>query len=168
MQTLWKVINRINQYASSIAGILAGIICAIVCYGVVIRYVFNRPVGWTEETSSYLMVWAAFLGAAYTLQIEGHIGVDILCKKFSLRTQAWFHIAKYIVGVLFCVILTWKGLESSALSWKLGRTSISELQIPLYIPQMAIPVGAFLLLLQMVEKLIGQIFSLRGDKEPHL
>lgn len=165
MQVFWKVINRINQIASAIAGILTGIICLIVCYAVVVRYVFNRPIGWSEEGSTYLMVWAAFLGAAYTLQLDGHIGVDVICKKFSPRIQTWLHIAKYLVGIIFCLLLAWKGYESLALSWKMGRTSISELQIPIYIPQMAIPVGAILLALQMAEKLMGQILSLRGDKE---
>jgi len=167
MQVIWKVINRINQITGAIAGVLIGIICVIVCYAVVVRYVFNQPIGWSEEASTYLMVWAAFWGAAYTLQLEGHIGVDVICKKFSSRTQTWLHIAKYVVGIIFCFLLAWKGYESCALSLKMGRTSISELQIPLSIPQMAIPAGAILLALQMAEKLMGQILSLRGMKESH-
>jgi TRAP-type C4-dicarboxylate transport system permease small subunit len=159
MKALLVGISAVNRIASAVAGALTGMICIIVCYGVVVRYLLNRPVGWSEELSSYLIVWAAFLGAAYTLQRDGHIGVDVICRRFSALSQRRLHIAKYAVGTGFCALLAWKGYESCALSWMLGRVSVGDLQIPLYLPQMAVPVGACLLGLQMFEKMMGHVLS---------
>jgi TRAP-type C4-dicarboxylate transport system permease small subunit len=165
MNGFLQLIGRLNRGASLAAGLVTGVICLIVCYGVVVRYLLNRPVGWSEELSAYLMVWAAFLGAAYTLQRDGHIGVDAICKRFSPRAQIWLYMGKYFVGIVFCALLAWKGYDSCALSWTLGRVSISDLQIPLFIPQLAVPVGAVLVGLQMLEKLVGHVLSLKtGEK----
>lgn len=167
MAAFLRGIGAINRIASALAGALTGIICLVVCYGVIVRYLLNRPVGWSEELSSYLMVWAAFMGAAYTLQRDGHIGVDVICRRFSRTIQRRLHIAKCAVGTAFCVLLVWKGYESCALSWMLGRVSVGDLQIPLYLPQMAVPVGAFLLGLQMLEKMISHILSPGGGEATH-
>jgi TRAP-type C4-dicarboxylate transport system permease small subunit len=147
-----------------VAGVVTGIICLVVCYGVIVRYLFNRPVGWSEELSTYLMVWAGFLGAACTLQKDGHIGVDVLSRRTAARTQIWLSMGRCAVGTAFCALLAWKGYESCSLSFMLGRVSISELQIPLFIPQMAVPVGAALLALQMLERLIRHAAALVADR----
>lgn len=167
MRLFSQAIGRLNRVASSAAGVLTGLICIIVCYGVVARYIFNRPVGWSEELSAYLMVWAAFAGAAYTLQRDAHIGVEVICKKLPERHQRWLHVGKCAVGVAFCGLLAWKGYESCSLSWKLGRVSVGDLPIPLFIPQMAVPVGAVLLGLQMLEKMAAHLSALGRGGKPH-
>lgn len=166
MPTLLKFINRINHLASLMAGGLTVAMGAVVCYAVVARYILNKPVGWSEEISVYLMIWGAFLGAAYTMQADGHIGVDIVCRKLSLRAQAWLNVAKYLVGMAFLLLLAVKGYEDCALSYQLNQVSIGELAVPLYIPQMALPIGAALLALQILEKLATQIMGQNRGNEP--
>jgi C4-dicarboxylate transporter DctQ subunit len=158
------VINRINRLSSIVAGLMTAVIGVVVCYAVFARYVLNQPIGWSEEIGTYLMVWAAFLGAGYTMQMDGHIGVDVVCRRLSLKLQARLNLSKYLVGIAFLVLLAWKGFEDCALSIKLGQVSISELAIPMYIPQLALPVGATMVALQLVEKLLSQLFGLGQDK----
>jgi C4-dicarboxylate transporter DctQ subunit len=154
MQRWLQIINRTNRAASILAGLLTAVIAVVVCYAVAVRYVFQRPLGWSEEVSVYLMVWAAFLGAAYTLQVNGHIGVDVICKKFSEAVQVRLQLVKYGVALAFMALLTVKGAEACLLSVTMGRVSISELQIPLYWVQLAVPVGAALMGLQLLEKFL--------------
>jgi len=141
------------------------VIGIVVCYAVLARYVLNHPVGWSEEVGTYLMVWAAFLAAGYTMQMDGHIGVDAVCRKLSLPAQARLNLAKYLVGIVFLVLLAWKGITDCSLSIKLGQVSISELAIPMYIPQLALPVGAILVALQLLEKLLSQLLALSPSEE---
>ena len=159
MRALLDFINRINRLASLMAGGLTVLMGVVVCYAVVARYILNHPVGWSEEVSTYLMIWGAFLGAAYTMQADGHIGVDIICRKLSPRAQYWLNLAKHLVGMAFLLLLAVKGYQDCALSYQLNQVSISELAVPMYIPQMSLPIGAALLALQILERLIRQIFG---------
>ena len=165
MPALLRVINQINRLASLAAGFFTAVIGLVVCYAVVTRYVLNRPVGWSEEVSVYLMIWAAFLGAGYTMLKDGHIGVDILCRKLSPQAQAWLNSAKYLTAMAFLALLAVKGIEDCALSHKLGQVSISELAVPLFIPQLALPVGAVLMALQILEKFLRQLLGLGQEDD---
>ena len=163
MAVLFKLINRVNRLAGLTAGGITVVMGAVVCYAVTARYLFNKPVGWSEEVSTYLMIWGAFLGAAYTMQADGHIGVDIVCRRLPPRIQYWLNMIKYLAGLAFMLLLAVKGYEDCALSYQLGQVSIGELAVPLYIPQMALPLGAALLALQVLEKLLTQIMGLNGE-----
>lgn len=165
LRVFFKFINRVNRLASLMAGGLTVVMGVVVCYAVVARYLFNKPVGWSEEISTYLMMWGAFLGAAYTMQTDGHIGVDIICRKLSPRAQYWLNVAKYLTGIAFLLVLTVKGYEDCALSYQLNQVSIGELAVPMYIPQLALPLGSALLTLQILEKLVRQIMGRDWENE---
>jgi TRAP-type C4-dicarboxylate transport system permease small subunit len=162
MRFLSKAINHANRIASILSGSLILLIGGIVCYAVVMRYLLNKPIGWGEEVSTYLMIWAAFLGAGYTMQMDGHIGVDVIVGRLPARAQKFLGLGKDLVGIAFLTVLTVKGLEECALSMKLGQTSISELSIPMVIPHLSVPAGAILLGLQVVVKSLTRLLS-EGD-----
>ena len=157
MRFVRRFISRVNRVACLVAGSLTLLIGLIVCYGVVTRYILNRPIGWGEEISTYLMIWAAFLGAGYTMQMDGHIGVDVITRKLPEKVQDRIAYAKDLGGILFLVLLAVKGFGDCALSIRLGETSISELSIPMFIPQLSVPVGSILVALQLVEKLLARL-----------
>ena len=165
MLFLRRFISRVNRVACLVAGSLTLVIGLIVCYGVVTRYILNRPIGWGEEVSTYLMIWAAFLGAGYTMQMDGHIGVDVITRKLPGKIQDRLAHAKDLGGILFLALLAVKGFADCALSVRLGETSISELSIPMFIPQLAVPVGSILVALQLAEKLLARLDHADGAGE---
>jgi len=59
----------------------------------------------------YLMVWAVYLGAAYTLKEEAHIGVDILVSRLEPKTKRIFQLFHYLVGLAFFSILLYPDLS---------------------------------------------------------
>ena len=157
MSRVWghlaKTIDRLTVIGAVVGGVFTGVMTVIVGYAVVGRYVFNRPIGWSEEISMYLMVWAVFLGAAYTLKEDAHIGVDILISKLKPEIRRIFLFFHYVVGIIVFSILFYKGIEMVALSLKMGSRSMA-IEFPLYIAHLAVPVGSAILILQCMHKLI--------------
>jgi len=165
LPSLLRIINQINRLASLAAGFFTAFIALVVCYAVIARYVLNRPVGWSEEVSIYFMIWAAFLGAGYTMLTDGHIGVDIFCRKLSPKAQARLNLVKYLIGIAFLVLLAVKGFQDCALSFKLGQVSLSELAMPLFLPQLALPLGAILMALQLLAKFLSQVMGVNQEDD---
>jgi len=161
-----SLINRANRMAGVIAGGITAAIGFVVCYAVFVRYLLNQPIGWSEEVGTYLMLWAAFLGAGYTLQTDGHIGVDLISRRLPRGIRTKLEIAKHLVGIAFLILLAAKGFEDCLLSFRLGEVSVGALAIPMAIPQAALPVGAVLLGLQMGERLLGALIRSRASQEP--
>jgi C4-dicarboxylate transporter, DctQ subunit len=147
-----KVIDWLTVFGAVIGGILTAIMTVIVTYAVVLRYLLNRPIGWSEEISIYLMIWAIFLGTAYTLKEDAHIGVDLLMKKIPEYMRPFFLLFHYVVGILFLSVLFYKGIEMVNLSFTLDTRSMA-IDFPLYISYLAVPFGSALLLLQLLLKM---------------
>ena len=42
------------------------------------RYLFDRPLAWSEEGVRYVMTWTAFLAAAWSVRDREHITVEII------------------------------------------------------------------------------------------
>jgi TRAP-type C4-dicarboxylate transport system permease small subunit len=123
----------------------------IVTYAIVLRYLLDRPIGWSEEISIYLMIWAVFLGTAYTLKEDAHIGVDLLMKTIPEYMRPFFLLFQYVVAILFLSVLFYKGIEMVNLAYVLDTRSMA-IDFPLYISYLAVPFGSALLILQVLVK----------------
>jgi len=151
LRKLETIINGLTHVGSVLGGIFTGVMTFTVTYAVVLRYAFNRPIGWSEEISTYLMIWAVFLGASYALKEDAHIGVDLLLSRLPERFKPFFLLFHCMIGVIFCSILFYKGVELVQFSISLNNRSIA-IDFPLFIPQLAVPVGSAMLILQFLAK----------------
>jgi TRAP-type C4-dicarboxylate transport system permease small subunit len=151
---LTRIINVITGLAVWIGGFFSVVMTLIVVYAVLARYLFKRPVGWSEEIAVYLMIWIVFLGAAYTLKENAHIGVDILISRLSLTAKKGVLIFHYLIGIVLMSILFLKGVDMVAFTLQMDSHSIA-IEFPLVIPHLAVPVGAAILVLQLIGKLVS-------------
>lgn len=157
LQILEKVVNALTGFAAVTGGVLVGIMTLVVSYAVIARYLVNQPVGWSEEIAIYLMIWAIFLGAAYTLKHDAHIGVDLLLSNLPKAVRRYFHGFHHLAAMAFLGVLLVKGIGQVQLSLMLENRSL-DLDFPLYLSQLAVPVGAALLMLQVLVKFLRLLF----------
>jgi C4-dicarboxylate transporter DctQ subunit len=149
-----KIVDGLILWAAVLGGFLFIVITLIVFYEIVARYVFNSPTTWSIDVSIYLVMWATFLGAAYTLKEGGHIMVDVVLRKFSIRKVHTIRLATYTLVTAFCLVLMWQGTLACIDAVRYGEVTLSAHRFPLWLPMSAIPVGSFLLSLQSVFNII--------------
>jgi TRAP-type mannitol/chloroaromatic compound transport system permease small subunit len=90
----------------------------------VLRYVFN--IGWIamQESIIYMHACVFLLGAAFTLQQDGHVRVDIFYRGASIRYRALVDL----LGSLFlllpvCIFIFWSSWGYVSSSWALSEGS---------------------------------------------
>lgn len=127
--------------------VLMGIMAVLVFTNVVSRYVFNHSFVWAEELSRYLMIWGAFLGSGLVLRIGAHIAVDVFQDMMPRRVAQAMRVA--VLGVmLVCIIaMGWLGTQYVHFAWG-QETPILNWNFGLI--YLAIPIGAFLMLMHLV------------------
>lgn len=86
-----------------------------------------------------------------------HIHVDIVLSHLSVRTRCYIELFTTIVGIFFCVVFVIQSLDMALLSYEMDNTSPSTLRTPMWIPQMSLPIGIGLLLLQFIRTLLVDI-----------
>lgn len=91
---------------------------------VVMRYVFDAGFIWLQETVVWMHAMVFMLGAAYTLQSEDHVRVDIFYRSMNARRRAWVDLTGVLIFLLpLCVFLGTKAWDFAAVSWSLKEAS---------------------------------------------
>jgi TRAP-type C4-dicarboxylate transport system permease small subunit len=58
--------------------VITGTMAVLLGLGVVLRYVFNDPLTWSEEFVVTIFVWSVMLGVPSALRTRMHIRIDVL------------------------------------------------------------------------------------------
>jgi C4-dicarboxylate transporter DctQ subunit len=78
--------------------LLAMFLCFIL--QIVARYVFNYPLGWTEEVSVLCWIWCTLWGAAFVLRERDEVRFDLIYSNSSAETRRVFTIITGIATIL--------------------------------------------------------------------
>lgn len=82
--TVFRTLARVAETVA--AGLLAVIFLAFIAQ-IVLRYLFDLPVGWTAEISLVAWLWLILWGSAFVLRDEEEIRIDLLKAFFGPRGQ---------------------------------------------------------------------------------
>ena len=98
---------------------------------VIMRYVFDSGFIWLQESLVWMHAAVFMLGAAYTLQMEEHVRVDIFYRDMSAQRRAWVNF----LGIIFfvwplCVFFIVTALSYAGASWSLHEVSLNAGGLP--------------------------------------
>ena len=69
------------------------------------RYLFDRPLAWSEELVRYVMTWTAFLAAAWSVRDREHITVEIIMPWLPPALRRVVDTLRWVLVAAFCVVL---------------------------------------------------------------
>lgn len=156
-----KAIMSLTDIMTMFAGVGFLITAFIISYEIVMRAAFNEPTEWSLELSVYLVLIGGFLGMAATYRDGKHIRLDLITDRLPKSWQTYFSIVAGIGTLVFGVIFFIESIDMVATSYQMERTSTSTLRVPLYLPQLALPIGGLFLVLQVIRKMVLDICQLR-------
>ena len=159
-------ITRFNDSLGRWVSLLLLAIFALLIAEVFFRYVAGAPKVWTGELTQLLFGLYAVLSGGYIMAHGGHVNVDILHSRLSPRRRAILDVFTSFLFLVFVGALLYFG---SALAWEsmsFWEHSQSAWDPPIWPIKLAIPVGATLLLLQGIAKLLQDIMTVFGVEIP--
>ncbi len=161
-----NVIDRISIFVGRLTAWLTLFMVVITFIVVVMRYVFDAGAVWLQESIIWMHAVVFMVGAAFTLQQEEHVRVDIFYRDMGEKRRAWIDL----LGVVFfllpvCVFLAWKAWDFVAISWQLRESSREPGGMPYpFIPLLksVLLVAPVLLCLQGISMLSKAVAVLRS------
>jgi TRAP-type C4-dicarboxylate transport system permease small subunit len=96
------------QFLNIVTAIALFLMTIFVFGNVVLRYLFNSGITWSEEASRFLFIWMTFLGAIVAFRHNQHLGVDLLVKRFPRPVKKIVYILINIV-IAFMLWLIFDG-----------------------------------------------------------
>lgn len=159
MQSIFAVYNRILEKVTNFTAVLAGILLFVpvfsIFYEVVSRGLFNEPTEWATELSTYCVLMAGFLGMGEAMARGRHIHVDMMISHLPQKTNEVLRMAVSIICMIFTVIFCYTSAQMVYTSYDLDMVAASTLRMPLWIPQLSIPM---ILYGSITGESIGQLF----------
>lgn len=155
-----KGIRRINYVVCAVGMATIIPLMLLTFADVMLRGFFNKPIPGTFEISQYMLAVFILLGAAYTQQVKGHVGVDFITSRLSPRLRAICEIVTTLLSLFIIAIVIWQG-------WVEGITEKAvsdQLRIPQYPFRVLVAVGGFLLWLELLVDLFGSFGKLRRNE----
>ena len=156
-----KVIHRLNFYVCVVGMSLIIPLMLLTTGDIIGRKFLSKTIPGSFELSEYILATFILLGAAYTQQVKGHVGVDFVTSRLSPRVQIVCRIITTLLSLFIIAIVIWQG-------WIEGireRTVSDMLRIPQYPFRLLVAVGGFLLWLELLIDLVNSIGKLVRRKD---
>ena len=156
-----KGIRRINYIVCAIGMAMILPLMLLTFADVMLRSFFNKPIPGTFEISQYILAVFILLGAAYTQQVKGHVGVDFVTSRLSPRLRAICEIFTTLLSLFIIAVVVWQG-------WVVGieeKAVSDQLRIPQYPFKVLVAVGGLLLWLELLMDLFGSFGKLRRNEQ---
>lgn len=134
---------------------------------VVMRYALGIGSIKLQESVLYAHAGLFMLAAAWTLQVDGHVRVDIFYAQARLRTRAFIDLIGAVVFLLpFATVLVLLSLPYVERSWAIFERSREASGLPfVYLLKTLIPLFAVLIGLQGVAQAIRAVLVLSGPRQ---
>ena len=139
-----------------------GVIAVFVYYyEVLARYVFNSPTNWVHESMFLMFGMQYMISGAYAYREDQHVRVDVVYTHLSERGKAIADIVSSLFFFIFTITMLWTGSKFAWDAVQNQETSFTEWTVQYWPVKLAIPVGAALIVLQGISKLIKDITLVR-------
>lgn len=98
-------LDKLFKFLEFLMAILLGGMVALVLLNVILRYVFNSGITWSEEMARYLFFWLIFVGAIGAMHDNAHLGIDTLLKRLSPGVQKVVYLAGQVLILVLMLML---------------------------------------------------------------
>ncbi len=160
-----RLFRRVNDglegAALAIVIALMAAMCAVTFAQALGRYALHFSLTWSEEASRYMMVWVSMLGGAVAARRRMHVGFDGFVALLPSGLRRGARVVAVLIAIAIFGSMAWYGTRLARFNM-LQRSA--ALEWPMGIPYAAIPVGAALLTLFLVEELGRTVTRADGSR----
>ncbi|PIP49157.1 MAG: hypothetical protein COX14_00765 [Chloroflexi bacterium CG23_combo_of_CG06-09_8_20_14_all_45_10] len=138
-----------------VAGVVVLIMTLDISYSIFTRYVLRAPSDILTESSRYMLLVTVFFATAYTLWTEGHVKVELLLIRLSVKVRNLLNLITHSLALVWIAVLTWQTGRMAWMAYKLSWHSDSISHVYLFPIYIWMPIGSLLLFLSCCYKVYG-------------
>ncbi len=162
---MWSVLDRwlerVELFFYVLSAVAVAIMMTMIGADVAIRFVTGRSPAWLSEIPIFLNILMAFMAMAYVMRQRQHIILDVVLMSMSSTMQRIAKAISLIIAQVFFFTLLYAGYHVASRSYELGNVSYTSIEVPMFLLQACIPLGAFLLMCEGISQLAKTLWG--GD-----
>ncbi len=159
LDRFFAVWDRIEQTLVGVLGLLALVVGVVQVLGRYIRP--GQAISYAEEVIVYLLIWAIMISSSQLVRSDGHVRPDLVLRLMPARMQRWVELFNCTVALVITAGLIAYGWEIVDTALLLDERSSTDLQFPMALYYLALPVGSALMFVRYCIRFLR--FAFRYD-----
>jgi TRAP-type C4-dicarboxylate transport system permease small subunit len=140
-----------NKILGFFVVVIVSIMVVTVLWQVFTRLVLQSPAVWTEESSTYMLMWCGVIGAAYAYGLKAHIGMEYFAHKLNEQHRRMLEvIIAILVGYFAFTVMLIGGINFVRNAFVNHQTS-PTMGIPTGYLYLCLPISAFFIITYSIE-----------------
>lgn len=165
MRFFLKAIDSMSEWSGKLFAFIIYGGMVVLVYEVLARYIFVAPTIWAHGLSQRIFCAYYLMSGAYVLLHKGHINMDLIYNRFSIRQRAILDLITAWLVIGTGVVIAWQGSIFAWTSLKNLEVCLSAWRAPLYPVKVLVPVSGVLLTLQALAKFIRDLHTAITGRE---
>ncbi|RUR30400.1 TRAP transporter small permease [Vreelandella andesensis] len=147
-----KLLRFINRFEEILASLGLAFMVILISMQVFFRYVLGSSLGWSEELSRYVLIWAVYIGCSFAAKEDRHLEVTFIRSLLGPRARRFVISLSYIVTLAFCGFCVIWGIEMLNFLERTGQRT-QTLGVSIYWVYLSLPVGMALMGIRILHRL---------------
>ena len=156
-----RYVDRFNHVIGRMTMYMIFLMIGVLFYSSVTKTFFH-PALWTLEFAQFLMVSYFLLGGAYSMQLKGHVRMDLLYGSWSERTQCRWDVFTSIFLISYLLVLLYGSLSSTYYAFEYFERSYSSWRPYMWPVKSIMVLGIVMMLLQSISQFFKDLAIARG------
>jgi TRAP-type mannitol/chloroaromatic compound transport system permease small subunit len=158
-----RTIDATNKAVGKFSQYLVFAMMGVLLYESISRTLFNLPHIWVVEVAQFTMAAYYLLGGGYSMILEGHVRMDLLYGRWSVKTRAIVDLITAVVLIFYLVLLLYGAISSVEYALKYGQVNYTSWAPPLAPIKIIMTIGIVLMLLQAIAIFFKDLATARGE-----
>lgn len=163
-----KAFNIIFHALEWLAMICLVIMTGVVFFDVILRYIFNQGMPWTQEVATLLLVWFSLIGMAIGVGEKLHISIEMFTMKCSKKTIGVLESINHVLISIYGILMIYYGLQIMNVT---KNSTMPATKLPSAFLYIILPLSGLLVFLNALivaakkdKELLGGANEGKGDK----
>mgnify|MGYP000022367886 FL=1 len=151
-------LGRIEKFTLTV---MLSVMILLAFIQIILRNVFSSGIAWGDPLVRYLVLWVGFIGASLATREGKHITIEVFSRWLSDRGNHYLRVISNLISTLVCALLVFAGWTFVSNEAQMGGTTF--LQIPLWIPQIIIPVAFAMMTLRFSLRFFAELMMIANS-----
>ncbi|MDH5410636.1 MAG: TRAP transporter small permease subunit [Alphaproteobacteria bacterium] len=156
-----KFVDGMNYYIGRAVMYMIFVMMGVLFYSSVTK-AFSTPALWTFEFSQFMMVAYFLVGGAYSMQLDGHVRMDLLYGGRSERTRSWWDAVTALFMIAYLLGLLYGAISSTEYALWYGERSYSSWRPYMWPIKIIMTIGIIMMLLQAISQFFKDLAAATG------
>ncbi len=134
----------------------------LIAIELVTRGFFDYSLEFVDEVCAYLLVALSFISLAVSQAADSFHRVEFVLQRLSPRGRIAMFLAFNLLSLLFAAVLDFYMLRVTLQSYQQEAMAMSVLNTPLWIPQLAMPIGLTALCVTLLRVILRDLREWRS------